>query len=218
MYIERLTEDSAFSYTCQCCGKCCKSDLDIFLNPLDVWNIRNILNVPTWELHGKYIRIETRFEYGSFPFCFIAMNQGHCPFLEGNLCSIHYARPAACRFFPVVHFFDQEGRSAFALSSDLPDCPGFLQEKQYLLAGWLAMNKYHDYEPYIEFMPELDRLLRDKFAGNPDEKLQNEIFETLYNFDNVLDFPYKEKFPESEKTGRKALKWIIGRVRKLLGE
>jgi len=214
MHPEKLSDTSTFRFACRCCGTCCKSGLDIFLNPLDVWNIRNTLKKTTQELAGDCIVMETRPEYGPFPFCFINMKEGYCPFLHDRLCSIHHARPAACRFFPVVHFYEGRRESAFAISDDVDDCPGRKEEKEHILTGWLAVNSFFSYKDIIDFLPELQEKLPEKL----DDKNLLRLFATLYDFDTVDDFPYSGIFPEGEKDGQRAVRWIIQRVRQILRE
>jgi len=210
MFTEKLDDDSIIRFQCACCGSCCRSGLDIFLNPLDVWNIRNAMKKPTQFLKRNYFRFETMLEYGVYPFCLIKMRKnGYCPFAEDNLCSIHHFRPAACRFYPVVHYFDGKRESSFAVSPDVPGCPGLKAEKKYSLQGWLIVNKFLMYEGIIEMTPEIAEALGKPF----DEEISAPLFDIMFNFDEVDDFPFRDSFPMEGSSDDKFAAWLRRKVR-----
>lgn len=213
MFIEKLKEEAVFSFQCQCCGNCCCSGLEIYLNPLDVWRLRNNLKAPTSEMKEKYLVIETRSEYGQFPLCLIKMNGESCPFLDGRLCSAHPGRPSSCRIHPIVHFFDENRDSSFSMSPDLDRCPGMSKEKTYILTGWLAINMFHLNNDLLDFYV---KMIKKFDMRSPIANLEA-LFDILYNFDNVEDFPFKEYYPGNRDSDNAYLEWVISKASMILG-
>lgn len=212
MQFRKLQSDSEFNFKCVCCGNCCASDLDIFLNPLDVWILRNEKRKPTNFLHRQFLKMDRRPEYGDYPFCFLKMREGVCPFLDGKLCTVHHARPACCRAFPVVQFFSPDGIPEFALSTDVPNCPGLRESKVYTLEEWLNVINFGDYMEIVEFMPEL----AEKLKGGVAREVLDQLFTIFYDFDELADFPFPNDYHYDSRRASKVSKWMIRKARAIL--
>ncbi len=210
MYNDKLNEDDIIRFSCKCCGTCCKSGLEIFLNPLDVWNLRNNLNITTDEINGKYIIYEKRFEYGTYPICLLKLNRKRCVFLESNLCSIHHFRPAACRFFPVMQYYNSDRVPAYALTPDKEMCPGLKEEKRYSVMGWLVINMYSSYYPLISFMPGVATACMKK----TDDETRDLLYEVMFNFDLIDDFPFRKQIQpaDNRRADGQFIKWLKNKV------
>lgn len=215
MYNDRLNEDDVIRFTCTCCGVCCKSGLEIFLNPMDVWNLRNNLGITTDKINSKYIVFERRFEYGAYPVCLLKLKGKKCVFLDGNLCSIHHFRPAACRFFPVMQYYDSDRSPAYAMTPDRDMCPGLEEEKQYTVMGWLVINMFGAYYPVMKLVPEIAQACMMK----TDDATCEELFRVMYNFDTVEDFPFRKQIqpPDNRKAARQFIKWLQTKTAEILG-
>lgn len=156
--------------------------------------------------------MEKRPEYGEYPFCFLKMRDGVCPFLDGKLCTVHHARPACCRAFPVVQFFGQTGIPEFALSTDVPNCKGLLEKKLYTLDEWLKIINFADYMEIVEFMPEL----AEKLKAGVDKQVLEKLFKIFYNFDEIGDFPFPNDYHFDSRRSAKVSKWMIRNARAAL--
>jgi Fe-S-cluster containining protein len=136
-----LSEGSeSVRFECQQCGACCRnSDLVITLNGVDVVRIadalslgvNDMLRVVDFLLLGEGVRRPKGLEgtpaiATERGLAFLALRKlknGHCVFLEDDLCMIHPARPSVCRSFPFV-FRRDEKSTYWGLSAKKEICPG----------------------------------------------------------------------------------------------
>jgi uncharacterized protein len=211
---ERLTEVSAISFACRCCGTCCSSDLEIFVNTQDIWNLRNHFRRPTSFLIENYLAVERRPEFGSYPVCVLRTRKGYCPFLSYHLCSVHPSRPAGCRLFPVVHSYAVSGESVFARADFLDSCPGGKEAKRRGLNEWLASNDFHSYDDMMALQRRLGTLGRVRL-DEPDMKTLETI---TFDFDTLDDFPFRNDYPIGVEPARATIRWLSDRVEDFLVE
>src|ERR1700686_1657263 len=87
-----MERQSAFSYRCNQCGRCCH-DQAITLSPVDVIAIARSSGISTGAAVARYtIRRGSILRFGA---------NGGCAALDGTRCSIHRGRPLACRLYPL---------------------------------------------------------------------------------------------------------------------
>lgn len=87
-----MDRQSAFSYRCNQCGRCCH-DQAITLSPVDVIAIARSSGISTGETVARYtMRRGSLLRFGA---------DGGCAALDGSRCSIHRGRPLACRLYPL---------------------------------------------------------------------------------------------------------------------
>ena len=93
--------ESAFSYSCQGCSRCCYHKV-IRVGPYEALRLARHLGISTTtflrehtEAGGTVLR--TRPE------------DGGCVFLGAEGCTVHPARPLACRIYPLSWYRDGEG-------------------------------------------------------------------------------------------------------------
>lgn len=100
------TRASAFSYECRACGRCCR-DKVIPLNPYEIARIAEHLGVTTTAALASFT--------DSGGAALRTKDDGRCTFFdEGSGCTVHPARPLACRLYPLGRYVDAEGRELFA--------------------------------------------------------------------------------------------------------
>jgi len=201
-----------FSFSCKCCGVCCRTGLDIFINSLDIWNLRNYFQKPTEYIIEKYFVLERRDEYGSYPLCLIRHGEDGCPFVDGNLCGIHSSRPAGCRLFPVTQYYSGDGKPVFELAPDRGFCPGETDAQKTTLDQWLADNSIEMYDKVVRLQHRLSGLLKVRL----DDSGMRELFEILFDFDSCSGFPYKGEYSRDVRAGDEAMGWIVVRVDEFL--
>lgn len=212
MFTNKYEAESLITFQCQCCGRCCRSGYEIFLDPLDVWNLRNCLKKSTAKLADKHIILESRPEFGHFPLCLIRMKGSYCPHLDGNLCTIHHARPGSCRIYPVAQYFDENRDVAFTEGPDLEHCPGIEKGRMNTVMGWLVVNRFPEHHNIVEFYSAMIK----KLDSLPKDSDTSELSAILYNFDTLDDFPYKGVFSADVNSSHSAVKWIIKKATKYL--
>jgi Fe-S-cluster containining protein len=84
--------ESAFSYRCGQCGRCCH-DKVITLSPYDVMRMARATGLTTGDLIARFtIRRGSLLKFG---------DDGACAAIVGASCSIHGARPLSCRLYPL---------------------------------------------------------------------------------------------------------------------
>jgi hypothetical protein len=49
-----LKPQSRFRFACQCCGECCRRDVDIILNPYDIFRATRYLKITTTKFFSRY--------------------------------------------------------------------------------------------------------------------------------------------------------------------
>ncbi|HVN89234.1 MAG TPA: YkgJ family cysteine cluster protein [Candidatus Binataceae bacterium] len=87
-----MERSSAFSYSCNQCGRCCREQV-ITLSPYDVIRIARAANLMTSEAIERYtLRRGSLLKFGA---------DGRCVALDSTRCTIHQGRPLACRLYPL---------------------------------------------------------------------------------------------------------------------
>jgi Fe-S-cluster containining protein len=110
-----LVRTSAFAYRCGRCSRCC-SGKRIPLDPYEVARIAEELGLSTTETLEKYT------DHGG---ALLAVRDGDvCVFLGANGCTIHPARPLACRLYPLGRRVAGPGEERFAVVAEDAGCEG----------------------------------------------------------------------------------------------
>lgn len=87
-------------FECALCGQCCANQDVIQLTSYELLRLADYLKASPAELFGRHCTVaETSLNVRKH--MYIRTEAGHCPFLEGRLCSVHAARPFACRAYPL---------------------------------------------------------------------------------------------------------------------
>jgi hypothetical protein len=110
-----LTPDTAFSYACRGCGRCCY-DKSIAVNPYELLLLARALGKDTTRTLRDSVDPATR--------TLRRRENGACVFLEGRECTVHAARPAACRVYPLAWVEVAEGEPRLARLDGHPQSEG----------------------------------------------------------------------------------------------
>lgn len=105
----RLKPSDAFSFACAGCGDCCRSRRDLVLSGLDLYRLARWMRLPPRTVAEAFCRRQI----GSatcLPVLVLrpSARTGDCPFLEGDGCAIHPARPLACALYPLGQSIDPD--------------------------------------------------------------------------------------------------------------
>ena len=99
-----MREHTAFFYTCNQCGLCCR-DKVITLAPYDLLRIARAATISTAEAVRRFtIRRGSILKFEE---------TGECVALDGTRCTIHSGRPLACRLYPLGLERDLNGNDTF---------------------------------------------------------------------------------------------------------
>ena len=157
-----LTRESAFSYSCNRCKKCCH-DKRINLTPYEILRLARNLRITTGEFISKFT------EEGGTILRFRSEDRG-CSLLGEDGCTVHADRPGACRIYPLGGSFQLDGQERFALFTPHPESLGVYGTPDTLkpgdtVASFLeaqAIAPYHEANKrYVELLTRLLPL----FAG-----------------------------------------------------
>jgi uncharacterized protein len=182
-----MDRQSAFSYRCNQCGRCCH-DQAITLSPVDVIAIARSGGISTGEAVARYtMRRGSLLRFGA---------NGGCAALDGTRCSIHRGRPLACRLYPLGLERDGARERFIRLepavgSTGLHGAGGTIGE---YLAGQgidehLALNER--YRPLIRVLGERAARLVDFEAVEPREfwrrAIAEALRETCFDANRIID-------------------------------
>jgi hypothetical protein len=109
------TRDSAFSYTCHACQRCCYGKA-IRVGPYEVLRLSRRLGITTTEFLSRYT------EAGGT--VLVTKDDTSCVFLDEHGCSVHPDRPLACRIYPLARWVSPEGDESFGPLTPHPQTEG----------------------------------------------------------------------------------------------
>ena len=101
-----LERESAFSYHCNACSRCCHNKA-IRVGPYEILRLARRLGMTTTDFIAQHT------EAGGTVLRMREENNRACIFLNQQGCSVHPDRPLACRLYPLARFVDPEGHESF---------------------------------------------------------------------------------------------------------
>ena len=108
----RLKPTDEFSFACAGCGDCCRSRRDLVLSGLDLYRLARWMRLPLRTVAEAFCRREIG-AASCLPVLVLrpSARTGDCPFLEGDGCAVHPARPLACALYPLGQSIDPDTAS-----------------------------------------------------------------------------------------------------------
>lgn len=113
-----LTRESAFSYECRACSRCCHG-YRIRVNPFEALTLARHLGIGTTEFRKRYLDADSTLKHKA--------HDDSCVFL-GRGCGVHAGRPLACRLYPLGRSATSEGVERFFHLSPHPQTEGVYGE------------------------------------------------------------------------------------------
>ncbi len=111
----RYRSDSAFSYTCHACSRCCHDKI-IHLNPYEVARLAENRGISTTEFLSRYTVANGT--------ALAQVDNGACVFLMPQGCGVHPDRPLVCRLYPLGRRVTAEGEETFHEVTPHPQTEG----------------------------------------------------------------------------------------------
>jgi len=213
----RLSLTDTFIFSCHkglsCFNSCCQNK-HLPLTPYDILRMRNALKLHSDDFLERYTlyRLDPK---SGFPILSVKMGdeEGICPFVGPDGCTIYDDRPTACRLFPLGRSsgIGQDGkvREEFFYLLDTPGCEGVKEKKVQSVERW---RDDQGLLPYIEMN---DRMLGLLFHPNRDgskhldQRQQQKVMVACYNIDLFREFVFKTGFSEQYKVGKATMKWVM---------
>jgi uncharacterized protein len=151
-----MHRDSAFSYTCHACNRCCHNKA-IRVNPYEILRLARYLGISTTQF------IERHTEAGGT--VLRPKENGDCGFLSERGCSVHPDRPLACRLYPMARWVTSNGAESFGHLTPHPRTEGvygksgtvqdYLDDQQ--LAPYFEMSERYG-KLYLKMVDMLEKL------------------------------------------------------------
>ncbi len=110
-----MQRDSAFSYACHACNRCCRNKA-IRVTPYEILMLARHLGQSTTDFIADHT------EAGGT--VLRSKDDGDCGFLGPRGCTVHQARPLACRIYPLARWVDHDGAESFGHLSPHPKTEG----------------------------------------------------------------------------------------------
>ncbi|MCP5107556.1 MAG: YkgJ family cysteine cluster protein [bacterium] len=138
--VQRLDKKISAKIDCKECGNCCREILPV-LKDTDIANMAAGLKLSVDQIKAKYLEKEQESEGYTF-------NSNPCPFLEGNICTVHNFRPDDCRSYPHLYKKNFTSRTISVIKS-CSICP-------------IAFNVYEQLKSEVWEMDEFDEFYGDE--------------------------------------------------------
>jgi hypothetical protein len=152
-----MNRNSAFSYTCHACNRCCRNKA-IRVNPYEILRLARFLGITTTQF------IENHTEAGGT--VLRPKENGDCSFLGERGCSVHPDRPLACRLYPLARWVTPDGKESFGHLTPHPRTEGvygrsgtvqdYLDHQQ--LGPFFEMSERYGklYQKMVDMLEKLD--------------------------------------------------------------
>lgn len=98
------------SFKCLQCGTCCRKQKVVILTIYDIFRVSERLGVRPGEFYRRYCLKSDKFNNEGLMRIYLKA-EGGCPFLKGNLCSIHDSKPIVCSQSPF--YFPESSLAAY---------------------------------------------------------------------------------------------------------
>lgn len=95
-------------FECAMCGRCCANQDLVQLTAYELYRLAAYMNMEPTAFFNKYCVI-TATNLNPAPHLYIKTSNGACPFLKDNKCSVHEARPYACKAYPMRVYWSLTG-------------------------------------------------------------------------------------------------------------
>ena len=150
--------DSAFSYACHACSRCCYHKI-IHLNPYEVARLARNRGIGTTEFLSRYTAANGT--------ALKQQEDGACVFLTPRGCDVHTDRPLVCRLYPLGRRTTAEGEEWFSEAAPHPESAGEYGIEgtvEELLTKQGAQPFIEAVDRYVELVGKMSHVLLEKTA------------------------------------------------------
>ena len=194
--VARMDADHFFRFNCapgvSCFTQCCQ-DVNIFLTPYDVLQLKNALGVSSDEFLEEHAIVLSK-EKQLIPVVFLKMKaeDKRCPFVTEEGCTVYENRPWACRMFPL----DTADDGTFHLITDASRCKGLEAKETWQIGEWLVEQGVVPYDQMNTLLTTITAPLKAQQLDIDNPDISKMVFMSLYNLDKFRDFVFKSTFLE----------------------
>ncbi|MFZ5776486.1 MAG: YkgJ family cysteine cluster protein [Thermodesulfobacteriota bacterium] len=211
----KLTADSALKFRCHpgvSCFTACCGPVNIILTPYDILRIRRALNLSADEFLLRFTT-PTYLEKTDLPGVKLHMDEnGRCPFVTPEGCTIYPHRPTTCRYYPVgmsyFHAAGSEGSGAeeFYFLVKEPHCKGHEEEHTQTIREWRIDQGIDESDEMNRDWMEI--VMRRKSFGlqaTLSEPAKKMFFMASTDLDKFRSFVFSTSFLDTYEVGEETL-------------
>jgi Fe-S-cluster containining protein len=193
----------SFRFACHprvpCFNVCCR-ELDLVLTPYDVLRLKTRLGLKAGEFLDRHA-FPAEEGRSRWPLLRLKMaEEGACPFVAEQGCTVYADRPSACRTYPLARATkkgpDGQVIEAFYLVEE-EHCQGFDQDRTFTLAEWVADQDLTAYHHWNDRWMEILTHPQGPGQGGRAEANRRMFALASYNLDRFLEFTATERFRRS---------------------
>ncbi len=201
----KLSLDSKLKFRCypgvSCFTACC-GNINIILTPYDILRIRRYLgNLDADEFLLRFTT-PTYLEKTDMPGVKLLLDEeGRCPFVTEEGCTIYPARPTTCRYYPVGMSYFHEGANEGGGSEEFyflvkePHCKGHEEDKVWTIREWrIDQGIDESDEMNKEWMELVMRRKSFGFQASLSEQAKKMFFMASTNLDKFREFVFESSF------------------------
>jgi len=180
----RYERDSAFSYACHACSRCCFHKI-IHLNPYEVARLAQNRGNSTTEFLSRYTAANGT--------ALKQQDDGACVFLTSQGCGVHSDRPLVCRLYPLGRQVTATGEEWFSETVPHQESAG-----EYGTDGtvdaFLSKQGAHPFieavDRYVELVGQMSHVLLKKTVHDPtlQQDVQNMVERLAQGQDQEISF------------------------------
>jgi Fe-S-cluster containining protein len=124
-------------FECAMCGQCCANQDLVQLTTYELYKLASHLHMEPGEFFNRHCELGAT-NLTPTPHLYIKTNNGVCPFLKENKCTVHEARPYACRAYPQRVYW-----------KPIVEMKGFVREKYPMLEATCSLFELKDRDVLI---------------------------------------------------------------------
>lgn len=201
----KRTLNSKFKFRCHnalsCFTKCC-SRTDVLLTPYDIVRMKKRLGISSGDFLERYTYVYID-EKSSHPYAVLKMmddNEGRCPFVIPEGCSIYEDRPSNCRYYPVGQGIMMMGSEKVSVNEEFyffirdPNCLGYQEEKEWTIETWRIDQGVDIYDEMNREWKEIQLSRNAPGQLKLDPKKQSLVYMISYDMDRFRRFIFESGF------------------------
>lgn len=211
----KLSLDSKIKFRCHpgvSCFTACCGNIDIILTPYDILRIRKALNLPAEEFLLRFTT-PLYLEKTDMPGVKLHLDEnGRCPFVTDEGCTIYPYRPTTCRYYPVGMSFFHEAAEEGASSEEFyflvkeAHCKGHEEEQVMTIRDWRKDQGIDESDEMNREWMEL--VMRRKSFGQQatlSEPAQKIFFMASTDLDKFRGFVLSDSFRDTYEIEQEAI-------------
>lgn len=199
-----LDLDSEFRFKCRRCGKCCKNQDTILLNPRDIFRIAQKLGKSMAAVIDDYTEVYIG-QNSRIPVVHLLPKgpKNTCPLLIDGRCSVHDCKPTVCALYPLGRVIVSStperpiGSEDIKVRYILNDYSCGSAKRVNTVRSWLQKFGIPEHD---EFFIQWNRItinlmlfVQDMEKKEPSEELLNLVWNSAFNilyirYDTAMDF------------------------------